>query len=642
MNLNKLIKIFEIKNIDRIPFRNDINGLRAIAVIIVVLYHADFVLFKGGWLGVDMFFVISGYLISNIIVSELNLGIFSFRKFYLRRIRRIVPALVFTLLFTIPFGYWLLSPKAMMEYVGSMLASLFFYANYYFQNLDFYNAEPSKFMPLLHTWSLAIEEQYYLIFPLIAYIFYKFAKKYFFHLITFLLIASIFLNSTTTNFVKFYQLQYRIWELLLGVLIMILSNNISIKHLEKIGMPLLLLPVFFFDDRMVNNIEPKLISLIGISLVIFSNSEETLLTKVLGHKIVYFIGISSFSIYLLHQPLFSFYRIFKNKIIFTDVNSIEKIVLIFLLLALGYLSWYLIEIPFQRNLKIYSFSIILFLAILSISAFAFFGLSSDGYSNRFKDIPNEALNKEFQMSSIYLYNEDGEICSGFSAFCEFENKFNKKIILIGDSQAELLQQGIYSVIQNDYSFVPLAGDKFFRCNFYKIDLINDCEGDEKKIFEEFIEKNKGSVYIFIASYDRYEQGWLKAEENFTNIFNKIISNENDLIVLNSVPFVYKNQDIKNLYNNNNFSYGELIGYNLDEWNPFRNKIIKFFEDKNLTLFIDPTDVFCNEIIENYCVNAFKDKIYFYDNVHLSHIGIDLLIQFLFKEIENNKAYLDNY
>ena len=310
MNLNKLIKIFEIKNIDRIPFRNDINGLRAIAVIIVVFYHADFVLFKGGWLGVDMFFVISGYLISNIIVSELNLGIFSFRKFYLRRIRRIVPALVFTLLFTIPFGYWLLSPKAMMEYVGSMLASLFFYANYYFQNLDFYNAEPSKFMPLLHTWSLAIEEQYYLIFPLIAYIFYKFAKKYFFHLITFLLVASIFLNSTTTNFVKFYQLQYRIWELLLGVLIMILSNNISIKHLEKIGVPLLLLPVFFFDDRMVNNIEPKLISLIGISLVIFSNSEETLLTKVLSHKIVYFIGLSSFSIYLLHQPLFSFYRIF--------------------------------------------------------------------------------------------------------------------------------------------------------------------------------------------------------------------------------------------------------------------------------------------------------------------------------------------
>ena len=160
-------------NILRISYRNEINGLRAIAVISVVLYHAGYEQFNGGWLGVDIFFVISGYLISNIILSELHKGDFSFKTFYMRRVKRILPALFSTLVFTAPISYWLLTPKGMTEYLESVFASIFFYANYFFQNLDFYTAEPTKYMPLLHTWSLAIEEQFYLIFPLLCFIIYK-------------------------------------------------------------------------------------------------------------------------------------------------------------------------------------------------------------------------------------------------------------------------------------------------------------------------------------------------------------------------------------------------------------------------------------------------------------------------------------
>src|SRR5210317_840760 len=172
--MRKINELLNISNINRISFRKDINGLRAIAVLAVVFYHADIEFFKGGWLGVDVFFVISGYLISNIIISELNEGTFSFKNFYLRRVRRIFPALFSTLLLTIPFAYFFLTPKAMKEYVDSLVASVFFYANYHFMNLDFYVAESTKLMPLLHMWSLAIEEQYYLLFPLFAYIVYKF------------------------------------------------------------------------------------------------------------------------------------------------------------------------------------------------------------------------------------------------------------------------------------------------------------------------------------------------------------------------------------------------------------------------------------------------------------------------------------
>ena len=187
--MNFLSMLTDISNIKRISFRQDINGLRAISVLAVVFYHADIEFLKGGWLGVDVFFVISGYLISNIIISQINEGIFSFRNFYIRRTKRILPALFSTLLLTIPFAYFLLPPKAMGEFIDSMLASIFFFANYHFMNLDFYVAESTKFMPLLHTWSLAIEEQYYLIFPLFAFIIYKYFKKYFTLFIIFITIG---------------------------------------------------------------------------------------------------------------------------------------------------------------------------------------------------------------------------------------------------------------------------------------------------------------------------------------------------------------------------------------------------------------------------------------------------------------------
>ena len=180
----KLLKLTDASQIQRISYRQDINILRAVAVLSVVFYHAEISLFKGGWLGVDIFFVISGYLISNIIISELNNKEFSFKKFYLRRVRRILPALISTLLMSVPLAYFILSPLALLEYGKSLLSSLFFYSNYYFSTLDFYNSEPSKFFPLLHTWSLSVEEQFYILFPGVLFVLYKFKRnKIFFYII---------------------------------------------------------------------------------------------------------------------------------------------------------------------------------------------------------------------------------------------------------------------------------------------------------------------------------------------------------------------------------------------------------------------------------------------------------------------------
>lgn len=630
-----------ISEIKRIKFRNDINGLRAISVLAVIFYHAELKIFTGGWLGVDIFFVISGYLISNIIISELNSEKFSFKQFFLRRIKRIFPALFFMLIATIPFSYFFLSPKAMLEYLGSFLSSIFFYSNYYFDNLIFYNSEPTALMPLLHTWSLAIEEQFYLIFPFFAFVLFKYFKKYFFQIISLVTIFSLFINSLTQDFSKFYLLQYRVWELLLGVILMILNFNYSIKRLEKFGFLLMLFPMIYFDSSSVNQIEPKLISLMGTSLIILSNTEESTLSKLLNIKLFKLIGLSSYSAYLLHQPMFAFYRINKSKDLIV-LEEVEKILLILTLLVISYFSWKFIEIKFQKLKFSLNFKILFCFTTIFILSFVYLGTINKGYPDRYVKVNNLALNSDFQIEKLYLINENGKICGGFENYCEYINESNKKIILIGDSQGQTLQKYIYERVKSSHSFINLSSDIFFRCVFYIEDPVGDCKGDEKNKFEEFLNKNQNSTFIFFSSYQRYEPNWLKSEENFSKVFKDIINNNNDLIILSPVPFVYEKKDIKNLYFDEDFIYLETIGYSLNEWESHRNKIISFLSNKNFSLLLDPSDIFCNRFIEKYCIQAFGDKIYYYDSIHLSHEGVKLLTSYLFDEIDKNLSILRNY
>ena len=246
-----------------------------------------------------------------------------------------------TFIYYSPFIYFIDSKSngGVYQFINS---SVFFYCKLSLYEPRFLHFRINKFMPLLHTWSLAIEEQYYILFPLSAYLLYKYFKKYFIFLIGFITIGSIYINSLSQSLDKFYRLEYRIWELLLGVLVMVLSNNLKIKHLEKIGLPLVLFPLFYFDKYSVNDIEPKLLVSLGISLIIFSNTNSSYLTKLLSFKFLTIIGLSSYSIYLLHQPVFAFFRFaYSSRVL--PFGDIEKYLLIILTLILGYLSYIFIE-----------------------------------------------------------------------------------------------------------------------------------------------------------------------------------------------------------------------------------------------------------------------------------------------------------
>ena len=428
-----------ISSISRIKYRKDINGLRAIAVISVVLYHAGYESFSGGWLGVDMFFVISGFLISNIIISELNTETFSFKRFYLNRAKRILPALISTIVIAIPFSYWLLTPKSMLEFLNSAFASMFFYANYFFQNLDFYNSDPTKYMPLLHTWSLAIEEQFYLLFPLLCFVVYMTNKRIILSFFTLLFIYSLFLNSTTGNLVKFYQLQFRAWELLLGVIVMILSQRFEIKHSGKLGIFIILFSLMYFDNQMltVNSIEPKITIATGTALVLLSNNNFKVFSNTLNSKVFNFFGNISYSLYLFHQPFYAFILNFEKKYNRNVPDFLDLILLLFLFVV-SFLNWKFVE---QVFLKSTIKKLVLFLLPISffIVLFILIGRVDDGYSDRYNYIPDEVLYYAAE-TNIYFTQEDVD---NFNNSCN--SGINKKALyIVGDSQVTNLSSTILS------------------------------------------------------------------------------------------------------------------------------------------------------------------------------------------------------
>ena len=246
----------------KINYRPDIDGLRAIAVISVIFYHAEqsinnFKVLPGGFVGVDIFFVISGYLITSIILKELQqTKKFSFANFYIRRIKRILPVLLIVFITTFPLIWLFFIPVSFLDYSKSLFSSLLFLSNYFFYfSGELYDAENSLLKPLMHTWSLSIEEQFYLIFPLLLlicfYYFKKYLSKIFFLVLFISFFSMIFIFQKNESF-AFFSFFSRFWELMSGSLIAVLSYNKKDKYklsnniYSLIGLIFLFFSIFFF------------------------------------------------------------------------------------------------------------------------------------------------------------------------------------------------------------------------------------------------------------------------------------------------------------------------------------------------------------------------------------------------------------
>lgn len=345
-------------------YRAEIDGLRAIAVLPVIFFHAGFETFSGGYIGVDVFFVISGYLISTIIFTQTAQGNFSIAQFYENRARRILPALFFIMLCCLPFAWAWMNLFQWYEFSRSLIWTSFFGSNIFFWQHSGYFASASEMKPLLHTWSLAVEEQYYLVFPLLVMLLWKLGKRTLFIVLMAIGLYSFYYcvkTAMTDPSANFFLTLSRIWELLIGSLCAAIviarakRNHITSKKwiaevLGIIGLMLILGPVYYFDQTTPFPSAYTLLPTVGTALIILWAAQDTAVGKILSHRSLVFIGLISYSAYLWHQPIFAFARIR----LIEEPSTLVMLALSILGLVLAYLTWKFIEQPFRTKKQLQS------------------------------------------------------------------------------------------------------------------------------------------------------------------------------------------------------------------------------------------------------------------------------------------------
>jgi peptidoglycan/LPS O-acetylase OafA/YrhL len=428
-------------------YRRELDGLRAIAVLSVIFFHADFNLFKGGFVGIDIFFVISGYLITTIILSELDQDKFSIANFYERRARRILPALFIVLLFSIPLAWSLFLPSDLKEFSQSLISVCLFASNIFFwRNTDYFDTD-SEIKPLLHTWSLAVEEQFYILLPIFLLFFWKSGKRW-----TLVLLGLIFIfsfgfaqwASTTKPVAAFYLLPTRGWELLIGSFAAFYlsrgKNNCFGQPLNELGgwlgVVMIVFAISTFSKATPIPGQYTLAPTLGTLFVILFARHNTTVGQLLCNKALVGIGLISYSAYLWHQPLFAFVR---QRFVIEPSQSVLLFISV-LSLFLAFLSWKFIELPFRNKL---SFSRVAIFAYASIGTLIliFFGLIGYFTDGKLVNSKRSSFAEQIEIRTKANFGLDISCDAEFthSSICATAEK--PEILLWGDSFAMHLAQG---------------------------------------------------------------------------------------------------------------------------------------------------------------------------------------------------------
>ena len=629
----------------KFTYRPEIDGLRALAVISVVLYHSQFILsgnqlFSGGFIGVDIFFVISGYLISSIIIKEVILTKdFSFRNFYERRARRILPILFVVLLTTLILAHLLLPPTHTVLVSKSIIYSIGFSSNilFWFQSLQ-YGAATGFGVPLLHTWSLSVEEQFYLIFPIFFFFSIKYFKNTLLKVTIFLIIINLlivqfggnfnlnypYINSEfkfeAPTFISSFMMTFsRPWELLTGVFISILEfkygrikgKNILYNLFSIFSLFFIFYAIFYFDDKMFYPSFHTLIPVLSTACLIIFCNDKNIITKLFSTKYFVMFGLISYSLYLWHYIILVFYRYY----FITEIVD-HKIIVIFLSILLSLFTYKCIERPFRNAniVKTKYFLICIFAFLILLVGSASLIIYKDGFYNKF--------NNKFIVSDIQIDNgvHSKDVDKYFSKVYEdtFTNNQNKKVLLIGNSFSRDLYLGfkLNESVYSNYDFMywdtqvqclthytskTINKDK---CNFNKKveDLLIKADiilihtkwlSEDFKGLDQAISKLKKLQKIIILTSHRpefstiynytYIDKFLLQNKKFPNEYEKkIIEKKYFKSFDNNLKIKQFNKQLKTIALKNNILYlnfGNLICSNI-------KKRCQIFDDKNKKLYTD--------------------------------------------------------
>lgn len=374
-------------------YRPDLDGLRAVAILPVLLFHAGFRSFSGGFVGVDVFFVLSGFFMARIILGELERGSFSFGAFYLRRMRRIFPALFSMIAVSSVAAWFLLMPQEFRYFGDSVQAAALFTSNILFRSESGYFDVAAEMKPLLHTWSLSVEEQFYLIFPVAAFLCFKFARKHIFAIM--LAVALLSFGASTWGMVHapekaFYLLHFRIWELLTGVLVAIAPRPAyavrGSQVLAALGLVAVFLAIFTYTPDTPFPGVYAAVPCLGTALVIHAHCRGGLIARLLGNPVSIFIGRISYSLYLWHWPIIVFSRYGLGH----ELTTGWALGAVGMSFALAYVSWRFVEQPARYGRLAFSPVAMVGMSSAAISAAVAFASIVNGLQGIPQRLPEEA------------------------------------------------------------------------------------------------------------------------------------------------------------------------------------------------------------------------------------------------------------
>ena len=634
-------------------YRSDIDGLRTIAVFLVILNHAGFTFLTGGFIGVDVFFVISGFLITSIIYPKIVDGSFRFSWFISKRLKRLMPVMLFVVFVTACVFSVVMFPQDLMKLYRSIYWVIFNGGNFFFwMEYGGYFAGNSQEAPLLHTWSLAVEEQYYLLWPLILIVAVKFLSTKNIMLLSFLgCIAATFFaqwGAEVTIGAAYYLLPTRFFELMIGSCLAMYWDKLpSVKQLYRnvlsiVGLALIIISAILLSEHSTFPGYNALYAALGTVLIIFSSTGWV--NKLLSFKPVVFTGNISYSLYLWHWPVFAFFRY--TSIEFTLSLQIISIVIIYII---SIFSYKFIEQPCRQSklnsfseisLKMYAIPSLFILLLVTI------GLYNQGFEQRYSP---EIVKMEQAVNTFA--NETRSKCHSALRNSEKspnkncllgagESKGNSKvdILVIGDSHAnhitpfiEVLAQDA-SLVGQDYTLdqcIPVF-DLYWGANSYSAEKCKRRNDLAKK----HIENNSFSYVVMAGSWPG---------ENTNSIFNgkEIAANENkkllftesfvltvaSIIKSGAIPIVFKDTPVLNGKSPKCEIKKQVFNDSLDcslklVTNTFMNDVLRIVLLKHPELIIlEPSEFFC---LNGECKMNFQGIPLYRDDDHLNEVGAKML------------------
>lgn len=612
-------------------YRAEIDGLRAFAVLPVILFHAGFEHFSGGFVGVDVFFVISGYLITSILIEELDSNCFSVQKFYQRRARRILPALFFVIFLCIPFSWIILLPTDLLDFCQSLVAVLLFSSNFLFWTESGYFGTAAELKPLLHTWSLAVEEQYYIFFPIFLLLTWRMGKNKIFWTLMAVAFGSLLLSEWGAQYrpsANFFLAPTRAWELLAGSLSAFILKKQATRgsnSLSFLGLTAIIASVFLFDETTPFPSSYALVPVLGAVLVILYGDDKTFVAKILSTKSLVSIGLISYSAYLWHQPLLALYR-YKY-----DLKTEVAYILCAVSIILAYLTWKFVETPFRDKNKVPLKKLVIYClsGYVIIGSVGIIGIIN--WKESLTLMRNDPYGGQFERDSVKRVEQ-------------YSKNSTSDFIIWGDSFADALTKPMNQLLQGTekgfLSYIKQSCPSLINTVRNEGDRLGHSFAKSCRDFNEKTKKaistaeNKGKYLILASSYYWYEHERNSKKEP---ILIHEDNNKNEKIVesslIETIKWAQNNSlkpivvltpprffGLKALLRSDDDSAKELK-IDINKYAIY-NKIIRETLSTTGAMTIDPIQLLCQPN-ESTCKVYDKDNSQFklwYDGSHLSEYG----------------------